>query len=264
MRPRLNWCLSFLGIALIGCGKTPTPAAAESSPTTTSGQVATSGAPLKKLEIKDIKTGKGAVAKDGDSLGVTYTGKLKDGSVFDSNDKPGGEPFRFMLGAGSVIKGWDQGMAGMKVGGERELSIPSDLGYGNQAQGGKIPAGSDLYFDVKLTSLTNPQEAATITSNDKKKGTGPELKVGDMAVINYTMTSDDGALDDDKHAKTPYTFKLGAGQVLPAIDFGVRGMRVGGERVLTIPQMYGPHNPAFMKSSSFTADIKLLSIKTAH
>lgn len=102
------------------------------------------------LIIEDFKVGDGPVAKKGKRLGMRYIGKLMNGKQFDANTS--GAPFNFRLGAGEVIKGWDQGLEGMKVGGERQLTIPAKLAYGTQKIQG-IPAGSTLKFDVKLVSV---------------------------------------------------------------------------------------------------------------
>ena len=102
------------------------------------------------LQYRDAKVGMGAVAKAGDQVTVNYTGYLMSGKKFDSSlDR--GQPFGFTLGAGNVIKGWDEGVAGMKVGGKRTLIIPAELGYG---AGGNatIPGGATLVFDVQLLS----------------------------------------------------------------------------------------------------------------
>lgn len=95
------------------------------------------------------------VAKNGDTLVMNYTGRLTDGTVFDSNIEPKFghvTPFEFKLGAGQVIKGWDEGLLGMKVGEKKTLTIPPEKGYGSQAQG-PIPANSTLVFDVELVGI---------------------------------------------------------------------------------------------------------------
>jgi FKBP-type peptidyl-prolyl cis-trans isomerase len=102
------------------------------------------------LSIVDEVVGTGAEAKAGDTVTVHYTGMLTNGTVFDASRNRGDQGFTFALGAGQVIKGWDQGVAGMKVGGKRKLTIPADLAYGNQAVGGVIPANSTLIFEVEL------------------------------------------------------------------------------------------------------------------
>jgi FKBP-type peptidyl-prolyl cis-trans isomerase len=106
-----------------------------------------------KVEKTDIKVGDGEEAVDGKKVTVHYTGTLKsDGSKFDSSlDR--GEPFSFNLGAGEVIKGWDQGVAGMKVGGKRKLVIPAALAYGESSPSPAIPPNSDLVFEVELLKV---------------------------------------------------------------------------------------------------------------
>jgi peptidylprolyl isomerase len=106
-----------------------------------------------QLVVKDLKTGSGVEAKSGDQVSVQYVGVLySDGKQFDSSwDR--GQPFSFQLGGSQVIPGWDQGVAGMKVGGRRELVIPPDLGYGAQGQPPTIPANATLVFVIDLVSV---------------------------------------------------------------------------------------------------------------
>jgi len=111
---------------------------------------------ITSLQVTDTRTGSGAQAKSGASVTVHYTGWLYDpkaadkhGKKFDSS-KDHGDAFSFKLGAGQVIAGWDQGVAGMKVGGTRTLIIPSELGYGRRGAGGAIPPNATLLFDVEL------------------------------------------------------------------------------------------------------------------
>tara|TARA_B110000438_G_scaffold9135_1_gene9156 strand:- start:95 stop:475 length:381 start_codon:yes stop_codon:yes gene_type:complete len=105
------------------------------------------------LIIEDLVVGEGAEAQDYNKVVVNYTGSLEDGSVFDSSLNPGRGPFTFTLGVGSVIKGWDLGVKGMKVGGKRKLTIPPELGYGDQGAGGLIPPGATLIFEVDLLEV---------------------------------------------------------------------------------------------------------------
>jgi peptidylprolyl isomerase/FKBP-type peptidyl-prolyl cis-trans isomerase FkpA len=104
------------------------------------------------LKIEDQKVGTGEPAKAGDTVSVHYTGWLTNGTKFDSS-KDRGQPFSFPLGAGRVIKGWDQGVAGMKVGGKRKLTIPPDLAYGPRGAGGVIPPNAELIFEVELLKI---------------------------------------------------------------------------------------------------------------
>ena len=110
------------------------------------------------LQYWDIVVGTGKIAKEGDGVRVHYTGWLDNGKKFDSS-VDAGRPFRFVLGNGEVIKGWDEGVAGMKVGGKRQLHIPPDLGYGeNGTPDGTIPPNSMLIFDVQLLSIQEPPQ----------------------------------------------------------------------------------------------------------
>ena len=105
-----------------------------------------------ELIIEDIQVGDGDEAVQGQQITVHYTGWLTDGTKFDSS-KDRNDPFKFKLGAGMVIKGWDQGFAGMKIGGSRKLTIPPEMGYGSRGAGGVIPPNATLVFDVELLGV---------------------------------------------------------------------------------------------------------------
>jgi FKBP-type peptidyl-prolyl cis-trans isomerase len=106
-----------------------------------------------ELSAKDLVVGTGDTAVAGDIVTVNYVGSLTNGTVFDASANHGTTGFTFPLGAGQVIKGWDEGVAGMKVGGKRVLVIPPSLGYGSQAVGNAIPANSTLLFEVELLKV---------------------------------------------------------------------------------------------------------------
>ena len=104
------------------------------------------------LVIEDIKIGDGQEVEKFNIVTVNYTGLLENGTKFDSSLNPGRSPFRFTVGAGQVIKGWDEGLMGMKVGGKRKLTIPPELGYGSR-DNGPIPANSTLIFEIDLIGI---------------------------------------------------------------------------------------------------------------
>ena len=144
--------LTVLGAAF-GCGSSDkstassTPSA--SSPMKVTGQPTTTPS---GLQYWDIVVGTGATAGPGSTVRVHYSGFLTTGQKFDSS-RDRGEPFSFPLGQGQVIKGWDEGVAGMKVGGQRQLRIPPQLGYGAEGAGAAIPPNATLIFDVELLEV---------------------------------------------------------------------------------------------------------------
>jgi FKBP-type peptidyl-prolyl cis-trans isomerase len=142
-------------IAVSACTKKPEATDASTStataPAASTTQVAQTATTEPKVEVTDVVVGNGTEATAGKDVVVHYTGTLKDGTKFDSSvDR--NEPFPFKLGVGQVIKGWDQGVQGMKVGGKRKLVIPAGLAYGDKAIG-KIPANSTLLFEVELLNV---------------------------------------------------------------------------------------------------------------
>jgi len=134
------------------CSKQEVPKPVTSSPQPAASVAPQPAAAVTELKIEDSKVGTGAEAVAGKSVTVHYTGWLTNGTKFDSS-KDRGQPFSFQLGAGQVIKGWDQGVAGMKVGGVRKLTIPASLGYGANGAGGLIPPNATLVFEVELLGV---------------------------------------------------------------------------------------------------------------
>ncbi len=232
MRSVLIGCSALL-VVLVGCGDS------SDSKASGGGQAASNQAPLDKLGIKDTKVGTGDPAQNGDSVYVEYTGKLGNGTVFDSTDKHDGAPFEVPLGAGKVIKGWDAGLVGMKVGGERHLSIPAAMAYGEKSQG-EIPANSDLFFDVKMDMIVKPGDENTLQQKLIKPGTGRKLKDGDTVEVDYTGTLLNGKEFDStkSHGGKPFVVHLGKHEVVPGFEAALEAMKVGEESVFTIPPFY--------------------------
>ena len=269
---------AILAFALLGCG-VPDPSIPAPDKTTPSAEVkkeepkkdvptpkAVEQDPAKLgLGITDTKVGTGAVAEDGDTLTMKYTGRLKStGAVFDTNDKPDGKPFTFPLGQGQVIKGWDLGVKGMRVGGKRTLVIPAALGYGPGGSGEKIPPNSDLVFDIELMDVQKIADASTVLRETVKPGTGPAVKSGDVVTIKYKITLPDGTLVDDNGGKTTQ-FKVGSPTVtIPGLDVALVGMKKGQVVRATIPpslglKQMGPES-RIPPNSTIKMEITLVSI----
>jgi len=195
----------------------------------------------------DTKLGEGAEAQAGQTVIVHYTGWLFDesapenkGTKFDSSlDR--NEPFDFPLGGGRVIKGWDQGVQGMKEGGSRTLIIPAEMGYGAQGAGNDIPPNATLVFEVKLLKVIRTERV------DTKLGEGDEAQAGQHVTVHYTGWLFDKNAEGNKGTKfdssrdrgQPFDFALGQSHVIQGWDMGVQGMKVGGQRTLVIPPEMG-------------------------
>lgn len=270
--------VSLLVILLSACGRnnqepTPTPLpptqaelAAMNTPTPESGSPADDSegeateAPAESeavnivttasgLQYIEVSAGTGPKPQIGEIVAVHYTGKLQDGTEFDSSYSRG-EPIRFALGQGRVIPGWEEGIAMMNQGGQATLIIPPDLAYGEAGAGGVIPPNATLTFDVELVEVSAGSPAAPTTVDESQytvteqglkyvdlvAGDGPEVRNGQLVVVQYTGWLEDGAkFDSSIDGGEPFTFNLGMGQVIPGWDLGLRGMKVGATRQLVIP-----------------------------
>ena len=246
---RILFCsLLALLLFVLGCGGTPTDPDEAKATKLPSG-----------LKIYDVKVGNGPEAKLGDVVSFHYNGTLRDGRMFDSSRKQN-KPFRMVLGETSVIKGWKEGVLGMKVGGTRKLYIPPELGYGTAAIGRVVPANSELLFEVDLMTA---QPALII--EDKKVGAGREAISGDEVELNYTGRLTNGLEFDSssKHGKA-LSVKLGTGSVIEGWERGLIGMKKGGQRTLTIaPELgYGEKgNGDIPPLATLIFDVEMVSIK---
>ena len=154
MKIGMSFAAMFL-MASILCAQTATNKPSQASrPPNTNAPTKVTGDGVKMpsgLQYWDIKAGTGPEAKKGDHVKVHYTGWLTSGKKFDSS--VGGKPFEFRIGNGDVIKGWEEGVVGMKVGGKRQLRIPPDLAYGSSGYPGAIPPNATLTFDIQLVAV---------------------------------------------------------------------------------------------------------------
>jgi peptidylprolyl isomerase len=199
------------------------------------------------LESQDLEMGTGETVVEGAEVTVHYTGRMGDGTVFDSSVERG-QPFVFSVGAGQVIKGWELGLIGMKVGGTRRLKIPAALGYGDRSAG-SIPPGSTLYFEIELLGVRAPRatpeaplavdghgggpkgmKVATV-----QKGTGRKAKKGERVCVDLAVWVD-GALVDHTYDKPDcWWFRYDHSLVMPGLTLGMKGMKEGGVRQLVVP-----------------------------
>jgi peptidylprolyl isomerase len=206
----------------------------------------------------ELVEGTGPAAKAGDVVLVNYVGvRSADGTEFD-NSYDRGEPFSVTLGAGMVIQGWDEGLVGIKQGGRRQLDIPADLAYGDNPQGGVIQPGDALTFvvdAVALVSLPDASQAPTVTVTggpnvdqvatvDLIVGEGAELASGQQVYIHLlAFRADSGEqLDSTWTSGSPLDFVFDSGEMMPGIETGMAGMKVGGRRQITVPfaEGFGP------------------------
>lgn len=278
----------FIALLLLvaACGSSEPAATTTSAPTaTTAAPATTTTAPLPEgtivtetgLGYLEVEAGDGQRAVAGDIVEVHYTGTLDDGTVFDSSIARG-TPFAFTLGQNQVIAGWDEGIALMNVGGKAVLTIPPSLGYGSSGAGGIIPPNATLTFDVELVGIVPPPpdaptqvDAASVVTTDSglmysdlTVGEGEAVVTGNTVSVHYTGWLDDGTRFDSSLSRgAPFTFTVGAGQVIAGWDEGLVGMMPGSVRQLVIPAdlAYGVNGRGGIPpNATLTFEVELISI----
>lgn len=199
--------------------------------------------PNGSLVVTDLEEGTGVVVEPGMTLITSYVGRFADGSSFDSSEELG-EDWIFTLGVGQVLKGWDEGLGGMRVGGTRRLEIPSHLAFGRSGQCFSdgtcaVPPNTDVIYDVTVLDVFDE-----VIVEDTIEGDGEVAEANDVLFVEYTGQLRNGDVFDSTNLTgTLFQFTLGRGNVIPGWDQGIPGMKVGGTRRLTIPPVlaYGPY-----------------------
>lgn len=220
----------------------------------------------------------GKQAKNGDKVDVHYTGKLLNDTIFDSSI-PKGTPFSFQLGAGRVIRGWDEGISYLKEGEKATLIIPAALGYGARSAG-KIPPNSVLKFDVELVKVTERvlpkpydvkgKEVLKTASGLQyviiEEGKGAKVEKGKKALVHYSGYFLDGKMFDSSVEKgQPFTLTVGVGQVIPGWDEGLLLLSVGSKARFIIPYQLGygegGYPPIIPAKADLIFDVEILNVQ---
>jgi len=231
------------------------------------------------LEYIITEKGRGEKATAGSRVKVHYTGKLEDGTKFDSSlDR--GESFTFELGAGQVIKGWDEGIALMYVGDKAIFRIPPQLGYGERGAGGVIPPNATLIFEVELLELIQAIKVEKFDTKDKvssktasglkfilvEEGNGIKAAAGNTVSVHYSGYLEDGTMFDSSVKRNqPFKFVLGMGKVIKGWDEGIALMKEGDKVRLIIPANlgYGERGAGGVipPNATLIFDVELLEVK---
>jgi FKBP-type peptidyl-prolyl cis-trans isomerase len=237
------------GTAADGTAEAPAPTVDPNVPPKPS--VSIPSGEVTELVITDLVEGEGEGAKEGDTVVVHYVGvRSEDGTEFD-NSYDRGQPFPVPLGSQSVIPGWEQGLLGVKAGGQRQLDIPAELAYGDNPQGDVIQAGDALSFVVDVMAIipaTDPADAPDVTvegaanrddllTEDLVVGDGEELELGQTAYLHLiAFRADTGEqVASSWETGQPQPIQFEEQGSLPGIIEGMAGMKVGGSRKMIIP-----------------------------
>lgn len=208
------------------------------------------------VQVEELKLGEGPAVPVGGAVVVHYRGTLADGTEFDSSYKRN-QPAAFSLQR--LIKGWQEGIPGMKIGGKRKLVVPWALAYGEQGRPPRIPEKADLTFEIELVNF--------LQTEDTVVGTGAEVPFSPNATVNVhyrgTLLKDGQQFDSSYDRGQPIEFALN--QVIPGWTWGVPGMKVGGKRKLIVPyQMaYGEQGmpPSIPAKADLVFEIELLGVR---
>jgi len=217
------------------------------------------------LTSMDTVLGKGLEAKAGDLVTMTYKGWLQStGSVFD--ETKGKPPFTFVLGAGEVIKGWDEGIPGMRKGGRRMLLLEPAMGYGDRDLGG-IPPKSTLVFDVELLRIDPKGVKQMIEIEEIKAGEGPTAKLGDTVDVHYVGSFLNGEkFDSSRDRGNTFRVEIGKTGIIKGFEQGLIGMKQGDVRKVTIPYelAYGEAGrpPGIPARSTLVFELEVVKLET--
>lgn len=216
------------------------------------------------LVIQDFRIGTGATLNRGDVITIKYATYLEDGKKVEASDA-----YTFLGGLRTVIEGWDQGLANMRVGGQRKLTIPPLLAYGDTGRDPGIAPNATLISYIEVLSIA-PQQTTenSVKYVDLVVGTGWTPIQNDILVVNYTgwLASDGTKFDSSlNEGRTPFEFAFATGAVIRGWDDGLANMRVGGKRVLIIPpdMAYGDQGSgdAIPPGATLIFEVELLEIK---
>ncbi|NYE63195.1 peptidylprolyl isomerase [Duganella sp. 1224] len=226
----------------------------------------------------DKVLGSGTQASNTNLVGMRYTSWLYSATAADhkgiqlNSNTTSATPYVFVLGSNQVLQGLNQGIAGMKVGGQRTLILPASLAYGAAGSPPLVPANAGVVFDVQLTDVQTLADAPAFGTSDTVVGTGATAANGATANVKYSAYLYNSATADHKgilvdtnaSASTAFSFKLGSGQVIKGFDQGVTGMKVGGKRDIVMPSAlaYGATGSGSIPGNSgMVFTVELISVQ---